>query len=47
MVTRVFEREESPLDIKCQFIEIVLAIFPSRGLAVAQLQEATTHLLES
>lgn len=47
MVTRVFEREESPLDIKCQFIKIVLAIFPSQGLAIAQMQEDTTHVLES
>lgn len=47
MVTRVFEREEGPLDIKRQFIKIMLVIIPSQGLALAQLQEDTTHPLES
>ena len=47
MVTRVFEREESPFDIKCQFMKLVLVILPGKGLGVAQLQETATHPLES
>lgn len=47
MVTRVLEREESPVDIKCQFMEVVLVIFPGWESEVAQLQENTAHPLES
>ena len=47
MVARVFEREESPFDLKRQFMKIVLVIFPSQRLAATQLQEDATHLFES
>lgn len=47
VIARVFEREESPFDLKRQFMKIVVVIFPSQGLAAAQLQEDATHLLES
>ena len=47
VVTRVFERKESPFDIKRQFMKIVLVIFPIQGLTAAQMQKDATHLLES
>jgi hypothetical protein len=47
IVARVFEREESPLDIKCKFMEVAFVVFPDRESEIARLQKNTACPLES